>query len=113
MAYVYLIRQGHDDLYKIGSTTKHPMTRLKELQTGNPQELHLVSHYRTKHHQKIEMLMHIAHEGHKVRNEWFRFDLSMEDEFINECESKETSAKVLVEQDRRNKEWKDWLRKKT
>lgn len=113
MAYVYLIRQGHDDLYKIGSTRKHPQDRLRELQTGNPEELHLIAHYKTEHFQKIEHLMHIAHEKYHVTREWFRFDLSMEDEFITECESKEAAAKILVEQDQRNKEWKDWLRKKT
>lgn len=113
MAYVYLIRQGESDLYKIGSTSGDPEKRLVQLQCGNPERLHLIQTYRTIHHQKIESLMHIAYGNNRVRNEWFRFDLSMEDEFINECESKETAARILIEQDQRSQNWKDWLRKKT
>jgi hypothetical protein len=110
--YVYLIRQGETDLYKIGSTSKEPEKRLLELQCGNPERLFLIQVYRTDFPQKIENLMHIALSKNRVRNEWFRFDLSMEDAFTNECSKKENAAKLLFEQDKRNKAWSEWLKKK-
>ncbi|MDG1949876.1 MAG: GIY-YIG nuclease family protein, partial [bacterium] len=56
--YVYLIRQGQSDLYKIGHTTKKPINRLKELQTGNPETLVLIDHFQSKYYKDIETLMH-------------------------------------------------------
>lgn len=109
--YVYLIRQGESDLYKIGSTNKSPQIRLLQLQCGNPEILNLMQVYKTENYKKIEHLMHIAYGKHRVRNEWFRFDVSMEDEFINECQKKENAARVLIEQEYRDKKWKNWLKK--
>jgi hypothetical protein len=95
--YVYLIRQGQSDLYKIGHTTKKPSNRLKELQTGNPQELYLITSYQTKYYKDVENLMHTKNNHFKVVREWFRFDFKIESNFLEECQNNEAGAKFLYE----------------
>lgn len=113
MGFVYLIRQAETDLYKIGHTSYHPEKRLKELQTGNPQKLHLIEYYSTDHYQKVESLLHLKYKDYNVRQEWFRFDLKIESEFLNECASKEAGAKYLVEAKKSNDDWNELVSKRT
>lgn len=96
--YVYLIRQGQSDLYKIGHTTKKPENRLKELQTGNPEDLVLINYFQSKYFKDIETLMHTHNKKFHVIREWFRFDLSIETDFLSECQKKEPNAKFIHEQ---------------
>lgn len=105
--YVYLVRQGETDLYKIGHTSKHPKKRLGELQTGNPDQLHLVTYYRTANYKEVEQLMHISNATNHHWREWFRFDLSIEETFLTECEGKEVSANFLVERKKAQEEWRN------
>lgn len=112
MGYVYLIRQAETDLYKIGHTSYHPKKRLKELQTGNPEKLHLIEYYSSDYCQKIESLLHLKYKNYNVRQEWFRFDLSIESSFLNECQSKEAGAKHLVESKKANDDWDKLLKKR-
>ena len=39
---VYVIRSGNSNYYKIGGTTRTVAERMKELQTGNPMQLHRI-----------------------------------------------------------------------
>ena len=110
--YVYLVRQGDTDLYKIGHTSNHPKARLGELQTGNPTQLHLINYYSTCNYKEVEQLMHISKTANHHWREWFWFDLSIEDAFLTECKEKEVSANFLVERKKAQSDWEKTLSRK-
>ena len=47
MAYVYFLRSGDEDVFKIGRTRRHPGQRIRELSTGNPDPLTLLDFIET------------------------------------------------------------------
>jgi hypothetical protein len=77
--YVYLIRQGVTDLYKIGFTNRPLQERLPELQTGNPHRLRVVAQMHAARAKLIEDSLHLFCIQYNVRDrlsggrEWFRF----------------------------------------
>ena len=60
MAYVYLIGQnGDSDYYKIGSTRASDLNkRIKQLQTGNSNQLYLKHSFQTDTPFKLERMLH-------------------------------------------------------
>lgn len=62
MPYVYFIAEAGDGYIKIG-TARHPVKRLRELQTGNPRHL------------KIERVIHGDTEIEKLMHGYFRDDV--------------------------------------
>ena len=69
--YVYLICNPVTEQYKIGVTKNDPEKRLKQLQTGNGCELHIVATHLTDNAYYIENMLHKELSGHNVKNEWF------------------------------------------
>lgn len=74
--FVYLIKAGHKktDPVKIGFS-KDPESRLKALQTGNPEKLQFL--YKIKcndesHARRLEQTLHEMLGTQNIRNEWFR-----------------------------------------
>ena len=47
MAFVYILRSGNEDLFKIGKTQRKALDRVKELSTGNPHRLTLFDSIKT------------------------------------------------------------------
>lgn len=97
MAFVYLIKEDNEEThYKIGMTkVKDVNKRLKQLQTGNPNELFLVDYHQTEIPFYIESSLHRFFSSKKTLNEWY--DLSEEDisTFKSQCEKFELIAKTL------------------
>lgn len=75
--FVYLIRLSENSTYKIG-VTKNINKRIKQLQTGNAEEIYLVDKYQSDNAYKIEKALHNFFNYNNKLNEWF--DLSIEDE---------------------------------
>lgn len=74
--FVYLLCDG--EKFKIGMTKQKDINkRIKELQTGNPEEIWLRSYYETENPLRIEQMMHARYKNKNVRNEWF--DMNVED----------------------------------
>lgn len=71
--WLYIIRAGSTDLYKVGSSVD-PSQRLRELQTGNPEELAIVGTMHTRLARAIESAFHEKWTGSSVRGEWYVFD---------------------------------------
>lgn len=69
--WVYFILSGETGLVKIGWTAGEPMKRLRDLQTGNGENLTLI--YAHAGTQRDEKAIHAAHADKHVRGEWFRF----------------------------------------
>lgn len=95
---IYLAHARDTDLYKIGITKKDPAERLKQLQTGNANELVLVESFETGYDYKMEAGVHAHFKMKKVSNEWFTLtedDLKL---FYSVCERLEATFKILEEQ---------------
>ena len=88
--YVYLLMDSTDEeLYKIGVTRGSIDKRIKELQTGNGNEISLCRYYKTKHPFLIEKKLHEHHIGQKSSGEWYKLEKEDVFNFEQECESLE------------------------
>ena len=67
--WIYLI--GNENYWKIGRSTKFPITRLSGLQTGNPLNLECAACWYVRNHVIAEKLAHQKLNDFKVRGEWF------------------------------------------
>jgi hypothetical protein len=90
---IYLIYCKNINLYKIGLSV-NPEKRLKQLQTGTPYELNIVSLYDSKYPFKTESILHKSLISKKVaedfqfnfeylKGEWFNLS---SDEILNFCD---------------------------
>ena len=68
MAFVYILRSGDTNFYKIGRTRRDVELRRKELSTGTPSALSLVTAINTKHDALAEKLLHDKLINYHVNN---------------------------------------------
>jgi|LakMenEpi03Aug12_release.lakeMendotaPanAssembly.Ray.scaffolds.fasta_scaffold211236_2 hypothetical protein len=87
MSKVYLIScgEGEDKIYKIGYTKKEVEKRIKQLKTGNHQEIVIESVFETKWATKMEAVLHNKFKYCKVSGEWFKLEQKDVDNFILDC----------------------------
>jgi len=73
MGYVYFIRSGNRERFKVGYTEQRVERRLKELQTGNPDKLEVYFVIESNEAGLIEGLFHslLSEYQTEARNEWF------------------------------------------
>ena len=100
MGYVYLILEVNhngEERYKIGISKNEPLKRLKQLQTGNPNNLSIIQTYESKDYKKIEKWFHGRYSLKKTdaKNEWFKLTDTDVFEFIDECKRAETTFGLL------------------
>jgi hypothetical protein len=77
---VYLIKTQKSQKYKIG-IAKDVQKRVRELQTGNPEQLIIVYSHPTQYASKVETALHNHYNYLNDRGEWFKFDLCIELDF--------------------------------
>jgi Meiotically up-regulated gene 113 len=58
MAYVYVLRSGKEDLFKVGRTRSDVNLRIRQLATGNPRPLGVVDLIETEHDCLCETYLH-------------------------------------------------------
>lgn len=102
MGYVYLILEGNihgEELYKIGITKNDPQLRVKQLQTGNPNQVSLLHAYESKNYKKVEQWMHRKHAQSKTlaKNEWFNLTDEQVFSFIEDCKEADKTISFLLE----------------
>lgn len=96
MAYVYLLGDsGQDNTFKIGVTRGSVEKRIRQLQTGNGEEIYLVNFYETDYPFFIERLMHDKFYPKQKRNEWFNLDVEDVVKFRDHCKAFEDTASSL------------------
>jgi hypothetical protein len=71
--YVYAIREKGTGNIKLGISVD-PERRLRDLQTGNSNELELVAYVKAKNRFADETALHKKASGHHIRGEWFSQD---------------------------------------
>jgi len=82
---VYLISnsQGH---YKIGFTRRNVNDRIRELKTGNSEEIQLISEYSSDWGTKIEAALHRKYRKKKINREWFNLTREDVENFFSDCQ---------------------------
>lgn len=102
MGYVYLLMQVDaigEETFKIGISKNDPAIRLKNLQTGNPNNISVLKQYESENYKNVEKVLHRKYYANKTLadNEWF--SLSNEDVsyFIFECEKANGMINFLKE----------------
>lgn len=93
MRSVYLIR-GNDGRYKIG-IAKNPKHRIRQLQTGNSDQLELIETYQSDNASKIESALHNRFSHVRNVGEWFDLSVTEEVNFIEMCKSIDESINHL------------------
>jgi predicted GIY-YIG superfamily endonuclease len=93
--YVYLIKSTETGYYKIGYS-RNPTQRLKQLQTGCPDELQIIETFRSNHARKIEGALHNSYNYACKHNEWFELAIEDEVKFKKLCETIENNL-ILIE----------------
>lgn len=96
MAFVYLLGDsGQDNCFKIGITRGKIEKRIKQLQTGNGEEIYLVSYYETDYPFFVERNLHLKFCPEKKRNEWFNLNVNDVIDFKQHCRMCEEQANAL------------------
>ena len=95
MKYVYLIRSEETGMYKVG-VSKHPKKRIKQLQTGNSEDLTLIHSFPSHYPHKVEVALHNGYAPNKKRGEWFGLGLEEEFDFINQAAKIEQYIVYLI-----------------
>ena len=100
MGFVYLIGEASTpNLFKIGSTRKKDINdRMRQLQTGNPDELYLSRCFETDEPFKVEHNLHFVLGEENFHGEWFSVEDGFEDRFMDLCEK----AQIMVDSLREN-----------
>lgn len=92
--FVYLLCDG--EKFKIGMTRQKDINkRIKELQTGNPNEIWLHTYYETDFPLKIEKMLHFRHKMSNIKNEWFDMTVQEVLGFKKECQECEEILDTL------------------
>jgi len=94
--FVYLIRLSDNSNYKIG-VTKDIQKRIKQLQTGNAEEIYLIDKYESKNAYKIEKALHNFFSYNNKLNEWFELSIQDEIKFKELCIKIDNNLKYLEE----------------
>jgi hypothetical protein len=99
MGFVYLIGEiNNDNKYKIGSTrAKSINKRLKQLQTGNSNELFIKSFYETDKPFKLETMLHNRFKDNNVIGEWFEMKEDEIKTFTDVCDNFQNIINSLKE----------------
>lgn len=99
MAYVYLLGEFTDDgeKCKIGVTRGKLENRIKKLQTGNPNEIYVVSYYETDYPFEVERRLHMRYSSLNVKNEWFNLPIQDRGMFKEICEGYDNVVRLVKE----------------
>lgn len=96
--FVYLLKMTNEhaeNFYKIGITKNDVNKRIKQLQTGNHNEITVANTFETKHYFKIESMLHRKFASNHTRGEWFEIEEEKASQFISECEAFENVVIAL------------------
>ena len=94
MKYIYLLKLSESGYYKIGYTN-NINKRIKELSTGNAEEITLIAKYTSKYYKQVENYLHNIYNFKRIRGEWFNLDIEDEIKFADNCKLCENNLLYL------------------
>lgn len=101
MGYVYLLLQidfDGNESYKIGVTKNDPSTRLKQLQTGNPNKISLHRKYESPNYLKVEKWLHRKYQTKtEAKNEWRTLTNEQVFSFHDDCRAADDNIQFLLD----------------
>lgn len=100
MGYVYLIlevNQHGEEYHKIGVTKRNIEKRIRELQTGNPNQISILKYHESKEYKRVEQWLHGRYSLKKTlaQNEWFKLADDDVLGFVDECKKAEATFSLL------------------
>lgn len=100
---IYLMYINELAAYKIG-VSKNSKKRIKQLQTGCPYTIELLTVYKSPFPYKLEKAIHRSLSGYKLDmeeislyGEWYTKPFYTKEEFISQCENYEKNLQFLIE----------------
>lgn len=101
MGYVYLIlevNQHGEEYHKIGISKNSPEKRVKQLSTGNPNEIRLLNSYESINYKRVEKWLHSRYSTKKTLadNEWFNLTNEQVLGFIDTCKKADETISLLL-----------------
>jgi hypothetical protein len=81
--YMYFIRSGDTNRFKIGITKRHPKKRMVNLQTGNPELLTLHRYIKCGDSRAYEAYLHECFKEKNIRGEWYNMTEGEIDDLID------------------------------
>ena len=96
-SFIYVFCDPSQDLFKIGVTKNLYSKRMKQLQTGNGTELHLVTYHETFYPYRMERLLHNKFARKREHGEWFRLDINDISSFKSTCQEFEELIEIMKE----------------
>lgn len=94
---VYIIKIESDNKYKIGYTKKKLSERIKNLQTGSPDNIIAISEFKTKYPTKLEKYLHRYYSDQRLEGEWFCLEESDIVKIKKQCLDFESNMDFLIE----------------
>lgn len=90
MGNVYLILQidsKGQETHKFGITKNDPELRVRQLSTGNPNQIRLLDYYSSENYKKIENVLHKKFKAYQTesQNEWLKLPHEIISSFKEEC----------------------------
>ena len=103
MGYVYLIlevNQHGEEYHKIGVSKNPPQKRLKQLSTGNPNEIRILNAYESINYKRVEKWLHSRYCTQKTlsNNEWFVLSNEQVLSFIDTCKKADETISLLLKE---------------
>lgn len=80
--YVYIIKCGEQEIYKIGITRLNPQSRLAALQTGNPYPLTMLWFSPVINAERVEAVLHNLLSHDRMMGEWFKISFGHQSEQV-------------------------------
>ena len=91
--YVYIIRAGRTNLYKIGKSND-PQGRLDNLQTANPYKLKLIHTFKADNASAAEEELHGLLCKKQMEGEWFRLSIDVKNRLTNIAEYRQNNFRI-------------------
>lgn len=101
-SFVYLLEADnpHETRYKIGFSNKKDLKdRVRQLKTGNPDQLTILKTFETKHKRKLETAFHNLYSGKRIAGEWFALEPYDVINFLKNCNQLEHNFDLLAASD--------------
>ena len=92
---VYLIADENNQVYKIGASHNSALKRMKQLQTGNANELKVVTKYYCNYPYRLESMLHNRFSHKKVLNEWYSLSIDDVLNFEKTCQEIDNIIEVM------------------
>jgi hypothetical protein len=94
--YVYIVKCGEFDYYKIGVSKINVQARISVIQSGCPFEIKLIGQYHTERYLLIERKIHKSLKTKNIRGEWFLLSQTELNEIVKQIECNTTNQLQLA-----------------